>query len=60
MGTFESLKDLILGAKYPILLINSLEMLVLYDKSKCYSSAFIIYNKFCSFMMVLGSFFDIN
>lgn len=60
IGTFDNLKDFMLGARYPILLMSSFEIFVLYDKSKCYSYPFIIYNKFCSLIIVLGSFFHLN
>ncbi len=56
IGTETNTRDLIFGARYPILLMRSLEISFLQLKSRCSSFQSMTYSKFCSFMMVLGSF----
>lgn len=57
IGTPVKLSSFILGAKYPILFIKSLEMSVLNCKSKYFKFAFRIVIKFCSSITVLGNFY---
>lgn len=57
IGTPVKLSSLILGAKYPILFIKSLEISVLNCKSKYFKLAFKIFIRFCSSITVFGNFY---
>lgn len=59
MGMPVKFNSFMFGAKYPILLIRSLEISVLCCKSKYYKVGLRMIIKFCSSMTVLGNFYEL-